>query len=263
MIEPKPFSSDYVLSVRDDTHKYIRKLLAEVHRLRGLVERALNEVQRLSQDNAAINTRLGAQKRELSQFRSERQQLEQQLAASTSEREDLLRDFSEIEQRNNDLATLYVAIHRLHGTLDEQGVLTAIEEIVVNLVGCEHFGLFELDPVAGEMRLLRASGLSGRLDRPLDFSRGVLGRAVRTGEVILGGGAEAEPSLAHEHGLTACVPLRVGKRVCGALLLFELLPQKDDRLATVDTELLALLASQAGAALEASRLLSRTMAGVS
>ena len=185
-----------------------------------------------------------------------------QLAAVEAERDRLRRDFVELEQRHNDLCNLYVAADQLHGTHDEQAVVAAIEEIVINLIGCEQFGVYELDVPSGEMRLVRAFGLPHHIHDRLDASQGVLGRAVETGEVILPSpspvGTEATPPPAHERGLTACVPLKVSSRVAGVILLFELLPQKSGRLEPIDNELLALLAAQAGSAVHASRLLARS-----
>jgi transcriptional regulator with GAF, ATPase, and Fis domain len=188
----------------------------------------------------------------------ENRRLAERLAAAERERDGLRRDFAELEQRHNDLTNLYVAADQLHGTCDEKSVVTAIEEILINLIGCEQFGVFDLDPASGQMRLIRSFGLPQHIQETLDASQGVLGRAVATGEVILTSPATAASLLAHERGLTACVPMKVSSRVSGVILLFELLPQKSGRLAPIDTELLALLAAQAGSAVHASRALARS-----
>lgn len=203
----------------------------------------------------------GREAAEARRLADENLQLAERLAAVEQERDALRRDFAELEQRHNDLASLYVAADQLHGTFDEKAVVTAIEEIVINLIGCEQFGVFDLDPASGQMRLIRSFGLPRHIKETLDASQGILGRAVATGEVILTSPANAASLLAHERGLTACVPLMVSSRVSGAILLFELLPQKSGRLAPVDTELLALLAAQAGAAVHASRALARSERG--
>jgi transcriptional regulator with GAF, ATPase, and Fis domain len=259
MTESKPPHSDYVQKVRDDTQLYLRELLAETDRLRRVATEATAEVHRLGEENRALGVRLREREEELARFRDEHAQLADQLSATTNERERFLRDFVDLEQRNNDLANLYVATYRLHGTLDEQDVLTAIAEIVINLIGCEQFGLFDLDRSSRELRLIHGFGLPAHVDPKLDASQGILGRAVELGEVVVLEDGVASP-LPHEQGLTACVPLKVGTRVSGALLLFELLPQKRGRLAAIDSELLELLASQAGPAVHASRALARTTA---
>ena len=259
MTDAKPPHSDYVQKVRDDTQRYLRELLAETDRLRLVAAEATTEVHRLGEENRALGARLREREEELSRFREEHAQLADQLSATTNERERFLRDFVDLEQRNNDLANLYVATYSLHGTLDEQDVVRAIAEIVINLIGCEQFGLFDLDAGSQELRLIHAFGLPAHVDAKLDASRGILGRAIERGEVVvLENSAAAD--LAHERGLTACVPLKVGSHVSGALLLFELLPQKRGRLAAIDTELLELLAAQAGPAVHASRMLARAAA---
>lgn len=256
MADSKPPHSDYVQKVRDDTQRYLRELLAETDRLRRVAAEAASEVHRLGEENRALGVRLREREEELTRFREEHAQLADQLSATTSERERFLRDFVDLEQRNNDLANLYVATYRLHGTLDEQDVLTAIAEIVINLIGCEQFGLFDLDRASRELRLIHAFGLPAHVEAKLDASQGILGRAVELGEVVVVD-ENVTAALAHERGLTACVPLKVGSHVSGALLLFALLPQKRGRLAAIDTELLELLASQAGPAVHASRVLAR------
>jgi transcriptional regulator with GAF, ATPase, and Fis domain len=185
--------------------------------------------------------------------------LTERLAAAERERDALRRDFAGLEQRHNDLANLYVAADQLHGTCDEKEVVAAIEEIVINLIGCEQFGVFDLDPAGGQMRLIGSFGLSPDVHEALDASQGVLGRAIATGEIVLTSPATAASLLAHERGLTACVPLKVSSRVAGAIVLFDLLPQKSGRLTPVDNELLALLSAQAGSAVYASRALARSL----
>ncbi len=85
------------------------------------------------------------------------------------------------------------------------------------------------------------------------MGEGPIGRTALTGEpyVPVAPGAD-------ESGLTACIPLRLRDRVYGALALFRLLPQKSGRLESIDHELLDLLAAQAGPALHAASLLTRT-----
>ncbi len=255
MTESKLPHSDYVQKVRDDTQRYIRELLAESDRLRKMAEEASSEAHRLGEENRELAERLRGKEEELGRYLAERQRLEEKLSLTTRERERFLHDFVDLEQRNNDLANLYVATYRLHGTVDELEVMTAIEEIVINLIGCEQFGLFDLDGVAGKLRLVRSMSLPEQVGESLDGTGGLVGRALETGVVMLGSATEPSP-LPNERGLTACVPIKVGSQVFGALLLFDLLPQKRGRLAPVDAELLELLASQAGTALYASRAVS-------
>ena len=186
--------------------------------------------------------------------------LAERLAAAEKERDELRRDFAELERRHSDLASLYVASHQLHEACDETSVVTAIEEIIINLIGCEQFGLFDLDPASGQMRLLRSFGLPRSIQESVDASQGVLARALATGEVILTSPANAAAVLAYERCLTACVPLKVSSQVSGVILLFELLPQKSGCLAPIDTELLGLLAAQAGPAVYARRALAASAA---
>jgi GAF domain len=261
MSDAKLPGSSYVQKVRDDTQRYIRSLLTEIDRVGALAETASAELRIAAEENTHLEERLREQEEELAQFRAERAKLQSRLSASEEEREQFLHDFVDLERRNNDLANLYVATYRLHGTLDEQEVVTAIEEIVINLIGCEQFGLFDVDESGASMHLLREFGLPSHVGRTIPISGGLIGRAMATGDVALRADAPQADLSELERGLTACVPLKVGTRVSGALLLFELLPQKRGRLEPVDGELLELLAAQAGPAVYASRLVPHPAGG--
>ena len=51
----------------------------------------------------------------------------------------------EIEQQSSNLANLYVASYRLHGSVERSEVLQVIQEIIINLIGSEELGIYELD----------------------------------------------------------------------------------------------------------------------
>ena len=53
--------------------------------------------------------------------------------------------FAEVEQLNSNLANLYVASYRLHGSLARADVLSTLQEIVINIIGSEKFAVFEWD----------------------------------------------------------------------------------------------------------------------
>ena len=55
----------------------------------------------------------------------------------------------ELEQLSTNLASLYVATHRIHSSLERADVLVAIEEVIVNLIGAEELAIFESDGATG------------------------------------------------------------------------------------------------------------------
>ena len=153
------------------------------------------------------------------------------------ENESLRMQLAELEQQHANLTTLYVACFRLHSTLDREDVLGAIQEIIINMVGCEELAILELD---GDAKLTLTSSFG------IDAARfGVAPRidaSVRSGEIWIRDEDE-EP-----HHLTAVVPLVLGDRVIGAIALFRLLQHKQG-LEAIDRELFELLGTHAAMAL--------------
>jgi hypothetical protein len=148
------------------------------------------------------------------------------------------------EERLTDLSSQLVALERLHGTIDRGEVLTALQEIVINLVGCEELALFT--PAAGG-RALRpelAFGVdAARLDAGAAGS-GPIGRAAAGRSWVVGRDADL-PDCA---GLSACVPLVAGGAVVGVLVLWSLLQHKPG-LSDNDRGLLERIAVHGGVAL--------------
>ena len=126
----------YVQKIRRDTQEYVQELLAENERLRRLMVEV--DAARRQQEE-----RVRTLSSELDAFRQDRERLERQVADVEHDNHRFSTRFLELEQRNSDLANLYVATYRLHGTLDREEVYQAIQEIVINLVGCEEFGIYE------------------------------------------------------------------------------------------------------------------------
>jgi transcriptional regulator with GAF, ATPase, and Fis domain len=79
-------------------------------------------------------------------------------------------------------------------------------------------------------------------------------KAASTGEAVIrqdGASAEAEG----DEAITACIPMKIGKRVLGVIAIFRLLPHKGG-LNSVDLDLLDLLSTHAAVALLFTRLYS-------
>lgn len=162
--------------------------------------------------------------------------------------------YVEVEQQNTNLANLYVASYQLHGTLDRQRVLGAIQEIIINLIGSEELAIWELDEEREELTLAASFGIDEVAwhSIPLDLNAGIIGLVSVTGERFVAGQSDLLPA-GREAGLTACVPLKLDDRVIGAIGIFSLLGQKEG-LEPVDFELFDLLASHAATALYCTRL---------
>lgn len=149
------------------------------------------------------------------------------------------------------LVRLRVATQRLHETLQPLALLDILQDLLVNLVGSEMLGIFELD---GAELVLRVSlGIDAERFRRVPLGdEGPMGRAARTGASWLEELMEEGSARSRTEGPRACVPLRLGGHVLGMMVLFGLLPHKP-RLEPEDRELLELLSAEGGRALYCAR----------
>lgn len=146
---------------------------------------------------------------------AEREQaLRAELAQAACENRRMAERQAAAEQRVGQLAQLQAATLQLHQARLPGDVLTAIKEIVANLVGSEEMGIYGLR-ADGSVRLLDGIGDTAGSD----FADAVVS-----------------------------VPLLVDGRPMGVIVIFRLLPQKSG-LESIDHELFALLSAHAGVAL--------------
>jgi len=267
----------YVRRVQEGTQRYAQDVLAENERLRMLVTALEGEkllladkarlVGELVQANEALRTlaaSLETETRRLQdhavalradreRFETELARLQSQLDGVKDESERYSARYAEVEQQNSNLANLYVASYRLHGTLSRKEVLDTIQEIVANLIGSEEAALFELDPAAHTLKLAASFGAGPDTRRSIPLGDGLIGRAAAAGEIYVAD-PDAAPSEAEgERNLTACIPLVLDGRVSGAIVIYRLLPQKAG-VEDVDRELFDLLATHAATALYCTKL---------
>ena len=176
---------------------------------------------------------------------------------------------------NAKLLNLHVASLRLHEGRARQEVLTAIHEIVINLIGSEEFAVFEVSPEGAHLELVSSYGLNAEPLRSITMGEGIIGQVAATGESHLASetadreamptsGIRRRPTLPsaadaargpEEADLTACVPLRLCGRVVGVLAMFRLLAHKT-YLGELDRELLELVSMQAAPALYCAQLMA-------
>ncbi|HEX7191695.1 MAG TPA: GAF domain-containing protein [Thermoanaerobaculia bacterium] len=172
-----------------------------------------------------------------------------------------LADFSsryvDVEQQNTNLANLYVATYQLHGTLDRDRVLGAIKEVIINLIGSEELGIWEV--TGDKLTLLDSFGIDPRQwERvALDREAGLVGLVAETGQRFVTGEADLVGA-GREEELHACIPLKLDDTVIGVIGIFRLLPQKSG-FEPIDLELFELLGSHAATALYCTRATTRLM----
>ena len=263
----------YVRKVQEGTQSFTQDLLSELERLHVLVASLeveketlsdrTREIQQALQANEALRALAASLEAEMNRlheqvvalrsqnerYESEQARLSAQLETTRAESRGYVARYAEIETQNSNLANLYVASYRLHGTLDRKEVVDTLQEIIANLIGSEEAGLFELDPGTQTLRLMASFGLRPDALATIRLGEGRIGAAARSGEIFV-----AEPGDKDaEHGLTACIPLKLDGRVTGAIAIFRLLPQKNG-FEDVDRELFELLATHAATALYCTTL---------
>ena len=276
MSEMKPARADhgaYVRKVQEDTQNFAQGLIGEVERLRVLVaafeseKEALatkvRDVEAVVRTNDALRAQTAGLESEVERLRSqalalrsesERQRKEEvalqaQIEGIKAETRAYSSRYAEVEQQNSNLANLYVASYRLHGTLDRGEVIAAIQEIIANLVGSEEAALFEIDHDTKTLELVASFGLDREQCPSIPLGGGgLIGLTARTGEILVVDPSHLSGTTGLESRLTACVPLKLDSSVTGVIAIFGLLPQKGG-IEELDRELFDLLATQAAFAL--------------
>jgi predicted nuclease with TOPRIM domain len=268
----------YVRQVLESTQRYttdllfenekLRRLVAALQEEKGIFEAQVNEARRMSaaaddvraeltalrKEKVRLEEELTDLREELQRNRSEQSRLISQIEEIEAESRRLAERYVQVEQQNSSLANLYVASFQLHETLNREEVLTTLREIIVNLIGSEEFGIFELESKAS-LTLATAMGIDTDRYRRIPVDESVIGRVVTTGRSHFGDGNDG-----HFGAMAACIPLKLEGRVIGTIALFRLLEHKA-ALEPVDHQLLNLLATHAATALHCTRLHARIQAG--
>lgn len=233
-----------ILRAADPALSTVHRLQDEERRGQELAVRAAE----LERQNRALTDQLATVRASLDRHQGELVRVRRAVTDMEREGRVLSARLVALEEDKADLARLCVAARILHGTLDTSEVLSAIREVVINLLGSEEFAVLEFDPERAELVPLATMGVDPDACR-LPLGVGPVGHALRTGEPYFRD---------HDHDAdrdapVAVVPLRLAGRVAGVAVVFSLLPQKPG-LVPFDHDLLDLLADHAAAALYATRL---------
>lgn len=268
----------YVRKVQEGTQSFTHDLLGEIERLHVLVaslqveketlDERSGEIQQVLSANEALRALAASLEAEMNRlheqvvtlraanerYESEHARLSAQLDSTRAESQSYSSRYAEIETQNSNLANLYVAGYRLHGTLDRKEVIDTLQEIIANLIGSEEAGLYELDERKQTLELIASFGLAPDAQRSVPLGSGRVGQAASSGEIFV-----AEPGASAADGLNACIPLKLDGKVTGAVAIYRLLPQKSG-FEEVDRELFELLATHAATALYCTALHARLRA---
>jgi regulator of replication initiation timing len=238
-----PNKSVFVQKLTASAQKHAEELFEQNERLKSLVAS-------LEEKQTQISEELSSLREERDALRAERSKLKHVLdEALAQNRRDIERS-ALVEQQCTSLANLYVATFKLHGSLERSDVLAAISEIVVNLVGCENFGVFERS--GSVLKLIGEFPTHPSAVRELPAEHGFVAD-IFNGSGPWVAGRDPLPESAVPADVTAVIPLRLRSELTGAIVLFNLLPQKGGSFGDVDLELMDLLTAHAATALFASR----------
>jgi hypothetical protein len=183
----------------------------------------------------------------------ERERLRARLAEIEAENQRMCDEYVAVQEKSTDLAQLYVALERIHGGLSRADTLSALQEIVINVVGSEELAIFERR--GDRLALVQSFGIDPEPWREVSIERGAIARAAHGALYVAGrGGSPA----AGDEDLTACIPLRVGDRVAGVIAVFRLLGHKPV-LGETDQAVFELLSTHAGVALHLREVRERAL----
>ena len=190
-----------------------------------------------------LSAELALAREAIAHANDERERLRARLAEIEGEHQRVCDEYVAIQERSTELAQLYVALERIHGGVSRAETLSALQEIVINVVGSEELAVFERRD--DRLVLVQSFGIDPEPWRELPADRGAIGAAA-AGRLWVAG--RDGKSAAGEEDLTACVPLRVRDQVVGVVAVFRLLGHKPV-LGEGDQALFELIASHAGVAL--------------
>ena len=241
------------LEIFNKGKEFTEELIRENQRLRYRVAALETEVLSVSEDE------LRKLREQVSHLTEENRRIQQRFREVEEENKDFANRYIEIEEQNNNLANLYVASYQLHSTLDFREVIQIVQEIVINLIGAEAFGILLLDEKTNELKTIACEGedvMAGISGISTRLGEGILGTVARTGESyyvnqdVEGGAITLDKPL-------AAVPLKIKEHVIGLIAIYKLLQQKD-AFSAVDYELFSLLAAHAATAIFSSKLYSQS-----
>ncbi len=189
----------------------------------------------------------------------ENERLRGELGALEEQTRDYATRYTEIEQQNNNLASLYVASYQLHSTLDFREVIHAVQEIIRDLVGAKAYALLLCDEGTNVLQTVACDGedlMPGIEKISVRLGEGIIGEVAKRGETyyLARDDENAHPSL---HRPLAAVPLKIKEKVIGVIAVYKLLVQKP-AFTAVDYELFALLAAHAATAIFSAKLYSQS-----
>jgi hypothetical protein len=149
-------------------------------------------------------------------------------------------------------AKLYAAAKALQQAVRQNMVADAIFEIGSNLMGCEQIALLVTCEKQDRVALLGSVGFNPEQLEPIRRNAKRIIEETPADSIYIKTGAD-DHSFLSSMGITARIPVRLDSTRKGAIVLFDLLPQRTG-LDSGDRELLKLLCAYAGPCLAANNI---------
>ena len=253
----------------EDLFRKSQEFLQLFNKTRAFMEELLKENERLRYRVATLESRGGSPsvsryqeeidflRKQIEELEQEKKLLEMRYREVEAENKDFATRYAEIEEQNNNLANLYVASYQLHSTLDFQEVLRVVQEIIINLIAAEVFGIFLLDERDNVLHLIAHEEMEGAEGMKVQLGEGIIGQVARTGEpYYINQALEPTRELDYNHPI-ACIPLKIKERCIGVITIYRLFQQKDG-FSALDHELFTLLAGHAATAIFSAKLYTQS-----
>jgi len=145
-------------------------------------------------------------------------------------------------------AKLYAARMRLQNALDREDALEAIREVVANLIGAEELAVFKADKQKGALWLYWSCGVDPENYPYLDAIREPLLDQVLAGKSFFHGDQNREKLVSLHDPVSALVPIKIDRATAAVLVIFRLLPQKN-QMEAVDRKICEAISAHGGRAL--------------
>lgn len=233
-----------------------------------LTEELLREDQRLrarlgdlESENAALRAQVASDDAirdlltKISQLEKDKKELLSRMDRAQASSSAFTDRFGEIEAENARLASLYVASHQLHSTLDLRSIVRQLKELLAQFVGARAFAVYlihDLDETRRELVPICSEGVLTSELRRVAIDDGVLWRSVSSGAASW---VEGDATRGTLEAPSATIPLLLNGRAVGVIAVFATFEQKPEFI-DVDYELFKLLGAHVASALIAARLLS-------
>lgn len=196
-----------------------------------------NELLQALEENLVLKTRISTLEESLQFSRNERAELELKLRHLRSNSLHAEVKIAGLTQHCYELEAVLLASGRLLAALTREEAVSAIQDIVANVIGSEEMALVVLPADNSDPEIIARCGVTEEQCLQIAAEDGVAARVWRSGMAVYPHSGNS--------GITACVPLRSKGQMVAVLTVFGLLPQKL-RLEPMDREIMKFLEHNAG-----------------